>query len=146
MKVISQFQHEDIQAFRFGYSPIGKPSMNVHIFFIDGLLVDTGQPNMSKEIFSNVSSLPVQQIFITHYHEDHTGNVEMLANHFNCPVYSTQACADIMKEIKPTNWAQKDSLGRLSTLFWVHNLQRKLLKHQILSFRLSQFRVMPRTW
>ncbi len=111
MKVVSQFQHEDIQAFRFGYAPIGKPSMNVHIFFVDGLLIDTGQPNMRKEIFAKVSSLPVDQIFITHFHEDHTGNVDMLAKHFDCPAYSTAACAEIMKEVKPINWAQKIAWG-----------------------------------
>ena len=107
MKVISQFQHGDIQAFRFGYAPFGKPNMYVHVYFIDGLLIDTGQPKMREEIFSMISDLPVKQIFITHYHEDHTGNIEKLANHFKCPVYSSVECAEIMKRPPPISFAQK---------------------------------------
>lgn len=75
MKITKQFNYENIQGFKFGSMPYGKPKMFSHIYFIDGMLIDSGHRNMQKEVLREVSDLDVEQIFITHHHEDHTGNI-----------------------------------------------------------------------
>jgi len=54
MKESSSFQYGPVSAFKFGSYPFGKPTMHVHIYYIDGLLIDTGHSNTKKEIFSKL--------------------------------------------------------------------------------------------
>lgn len=111
MKIIESFQHEEISGFKFGKSLIGAPSFYSHVYFVDGLLIDTGHKHMSQDILATIKDLPIEQIFITHYHEDHTGNIALLQNYFNCPVYSSAKCAEIMKDPPPISYSQKLAWG-----------------------------------
>lgn len=107
MKIASTFQFENIQGFKFGSNPFGQPKMFAHVYFIDGLLIDTGHRNMRKEIMKLLHSLPVHQIYITHHHEDHTGNLKQLQDHFKCPTYASSMCVELMKKppkISPAQW------------------------------------------
>ena len=106
MRISEFFKYEKIIGYKFGYAPFGKPKMFAHIFFVDGLLIDTGQSRMRKEIFNTTYKLPVQQIFITHHHEDHTGNLIQLKKHFKCPAYSSELCRQLMKNPPPISFAQ----------------------------------------
>lgn len=107
MRHTSSFDFEGVKGYKFGYHPFGKPFLFAHIYYIDGLLIDTGQSQMRKDVFQKLKDLPVQQIFITHFHEDHTGNVEMLQKHFDCPVFASQKCIDIMKNPPSISMPQK---------------------------------------
>ena len=111
MKITKTFQHENIKGFKFGSQPIGRPRMFSHIYFIDGLLIDTGHSNMRKEVLKTIKDLRVEQNFITHHHEDHTGNIEVIQNHFQCPTYASQLCVDIMKSPPNISFAQKITWG-----------------------------------
>ena len=111
MKIKKQFNYENIQGFKFASQPIGKPKMFSHIYFIDGLLIDTGHRNMQKEILQEVSNLDVRQIFITHHHEDHTGNMDILQNHFQVPSYASSRCVEIMKKPPSISFAQRMTWG-----------------------------------
>ncbi|MEM6831864.1 MAG: MBL fold metallo-hydrolase, partial [Bacteroidota bacterium] len=103
--------HEEVQGFRFGSSPFGEVKMTVNAYFIDGLLIDTGHSNMRKTILQQLGSLPVDQIFITHHHEDHTGNLKAFREHFNCPTYASARCCEIMKNPPSISFAQRLSWG-----------------------------------
>lgn len=107
MKTSSQFNYQEVQGFRLGYSLIGQPKMFAHLYYVDGLLIDTGQFKMQESILKLVNKLPVEQMFITHYHEDHTGNIQHLQNHFSCPVYASPACCEMMKAPPAISLAQK---------------------------------------
>ncbi len=111
MRIVDTFTHEDVQIYRFGSNPFGKPSFYSHIFFVDGLLIDSGHIHMRKEVFAEVKNLPVHQILITHFHEDHTGNISLLRPHFSCPVYASDRCCQIMKDPPPISLAQKITWG-----------------------------------
>lgn len=111
MTIIEQFDFEEIKGFKFGKSLFGKPKLFSHIYFIDGLMIDTGHSKMTTEIFNHVKNLPVKQIFITHHHEDHSGNIAKLQSHFDCPVYASNLCSEMMKSPPPISMAQKMSWG-----------------------------------
>jgi len=110
MTVTHTFEYESIKGCKFGYSPFGKPKMFVHVYYIDGLLIDTGHSKVSKEVLWQIGELDVRQIFITHHHEDHTGNLNHLQQHFDCPAYASEICCESMKKPPRISFAQH--------LFW----------------------------
>ncbi|MEM9052504.1 MAG: MBL fold metallo-hydrolase [Bacteroidota bacterium] len=111
MKGTDQFQHESISAFKFGYAPFGKPKLFVHLYFVDGLLIDTGQKAMAKEILATTAQLPVKQMFITHHHEDHTGNISEIQKQHQCLVYAPPLTSEMMKNPPRLSFAQKAVYG-----------------------------------
>lgn len=106
MKIASSFSHEDVRVFKFGSWPFGKPRLFSHIFFVDGLLIDTGHSKMREAVRSAVASLPIDQLFITHHHEDHTGNLSVLHPSLSCPAYASPKCIELMKMPPPISFAQ----------------------------------------
>ena len=112
MKITKSFRHDSVQCFQFGSNPIREPKLYSHIYFVDGLLLDTGHRNMRKEVMSTVRDLPVSQIYITHHHEDHSANLGVLRDHFRCPTYSSWLCTQFMTAPPPISFAQWLSWGR----------------------------------
>jgi len=106
MQITNLFNYPPVQGFQFGSSLYGKPKMYVYSYFIDGLLIDTGHSNARKMILSHLTKLPIEQIFITHHHEDHNGNLLALQNHFKVPAYAYSLCAEIMKSPPTISFSQ----------------------------------------
>ncbi len=52
----------------------GKSVYMVCLFYVDKLLIDTGQPRNSQEIRRIIKELVIEQVVNTHHHEDHAGN------------------------------------------------------------------------
>lgn len=53
----------------------------VHAFLVDGLLVDTGMPHTAAELVAALAGEPVDQLVLTHHHEDHVGAAPALLEH-----------------------------------------------------------------
>jgi len=45
----------------------------VHAFLVDGLLIDAGQPACVSELLRALAPAHVEQVVLTHHHEDHIG-------------------------------------------------------------------------
>lgn len=102
-----KFQHQDVTGFKFGKKSLFRPKMFSHIYFVDGLLIDTGHSKMKNTIISMVKDLEVNQMFITHHHEDHTGNILPLQDIFKCQVSSSYECKEIMRQPPKISLAQE---------------------------------------
>ena len=111
MVIAESFKHEEIVGLKFGYQAIGKPRLFTHVYFVDGLLIDTGQSNVRSVVKSEAKKLAVEQTFITHHHEDHTGNVEAIQELHDCDVYASQRCCQMMKDPPKLSFAQKITWG-----------------------------------
>ena len=111
MIISASFQQEEVLGLKFGYQPIGKPKLYAHIYFVDGLLIDTGQSKARKSIIAETKQLAVEQIFITHHHEDHTGNIPEIQALHNCDVYASELCCQMMKAPPTLSFAQKLTWG-----------------------------------
>ncbi len=65
-----------------------------------GFLVDCGSRRIVDEVvkLKQAGKLTgLEGLFITHYHDDHTDNVAACLAEFNCPVYATGPCVDILE-------------------------------------------------
>ena len=100
-----------MQGFQFGKHRLGLTKLSVYLYFVDGLLIDTGQSLMRKQILEVTQQLPVEQIFITHHHEDHTGNIAAIKTQHPVEVLASPLCCELMKAPPPISFAQKITWG-----------------------------------
>lgn len=111
MKVIESFNFQEVQGYKFGRSMYGVPKLYSHIYYVDGLLIDTGHRRMSSDILKKIKHLAVNQILITHHHEDHSGNIAMLQECFDAPIYGSALCCEMMKNPPSISLSQKMTWG-----------------------------------
>ena len=64
---------DDIYVIKMSKTLMGGPVFFVHAFCIDNLLIDTGFVDAKMHIRQFIEDHKVQQIAITHHHEDHIG-------------------------------------------------------------------------
>lgn len=107
MQSVDSFNHQGVKGFRFGYHPILQPKLFVNVYFIDGLLIDTGQIHMQQAVLNCVKPLNVQQIYLTHHHEDHTGNAPTLKEYFSVKVFASPQCQQLMLAPPGISFIQK---------------------------------------
>lgn len=96
-KSIEIQQHRGVQC-AHGKVAVQGVGMSVYSFFVDGLLIDTGSYSLSQEFQSFFKGIPIEQLALTHSHEDHAGNAAWIQHHKNVPIYihrdSVNLCAE----------------------------------------------------
>ena len=103
-------QYEEIMGFAFA-AQMGANLRSI-VYYVDGLLIDTGHTHAARQVLSEVVDLPVDQMVVTHHHEDHSANIGLLEKHFDCPVYSSKLCVQLMKTARDDiNYARRRSWG-----------------------------------
>lgn len=79
-----------------GKVTLGKVSLNVYCYLIDGVLIDTGSRSLSKHFEPFLLGADIDQVVLTHLHEDHTGCASLIQQKRNVPVFihemSVEAC------------------------------------------------------
>ena len=86
-----------IQRFRWTSSRLGGiMSLSANAYVVDGLLIDSGPPRLQRQVVADLKELSIDQMVVTHHHEDHSGNLRPLQQHWNCPVYAHPRCVQIM--------------------------------------------------
>jgi len=76
--MIQSFDYGEVRYFRMARSFLGRALYWTGVYFLDGLLVDSGPPNLAREVHRLCNELKVRQCVTTHHHEDHSGNHQML--------------------------------------------------------------------
>jgi endoribonuclease LACTB2 len=84
--------------------------LNVYCYEIDGVLIDTGAAALLEQFKSFFSQMDVDQIVLTHHHEDHSGCVNFLQRNYNLPVY--------MSDLRREECTKKASYPLYRKLFW----------------------------
>ncbi|MFA5536876.1 MAG: MBL fold metallo-hydrolase [Bacillota bacterium] len=85
MATIRQQKNKEIVFFHGKRKILGN-EIPTYVYLVDGLLIDTGPRRMSSFYRPKFSDKRIDQVAITHHHEDHTGNAAFLAAR-GIPVY-----------------------------------------------------------
>ena len=62
-------------------------SMSVYSFNVDGILIDTGSSSLVNEFKPYFDQADFDAIYLTHFHEDHMGNVSYLQQQNDIPTF-----------------------------------------------------------
>ncbi len=89
MKTVEEFKVDNVEAINLGFNYFGKPYMSVHCYIIDGILIDTGQPLMRKDLIKILRTKKFHKVILTHFHEDHSGNAAEIKKEFNTDIYGS---------------------------------------------------------
>jgi glyoxylase-like metal-dependent hydrolase (beta-lactamase superfamily II) len=71
-----------------------KVKLNVHCFYIDGVLIDTGAKSLENAFKPFFKQLSIDQVVLTHHHEDHTGCASFLQEELGIPLYMNESLID----------------------------------------------------
>lgn len=88
-------RHGDVVRLRMASAGSRAFGMSVSAYVIDGVMIDTGFHHARRELSAAVRSLGVRGVIVTHWHEDHAGNVPMLAS-FGLPILIRPDTAEIL--------------------------------------------------
>jgi len=135
LKLLTLSNFEDVKILTCGCNPFGKVFLKVSVYFVDGLLIDAGQTRMKNEIVDFVNTLSVEQICITHHHEDHTGNLRPIKQHFDVPVYGSLKCKELMRNPPPISLPQKVYWGNRPA-FDIIPLKNRVVKTSKYTFQI----------
>ncbi len=88
MQHLKHQKFADVEMYRFGYSPIGKPWLSVYCYLLDNVLIDTAQAKCQNKVLKTFANKQIDKILLTHWHEDHSGNTARLATQHNAQVFA----------------------------------------------------------
>ena len=92
-------QHGPVTAIRMARSLLGRPLYWTAAYWVDGLLVDAGPPCTAAELVRALDSLPVNQVAITHGHEDHIGGLARIRERYaDIPIYVARRTQPYVEE------------------------------------------------
>ena len=87
MHIIRKLRFGDVNAWELGFGLVGRPFMTVYFYYIDGILIDSGQSNMRKHLPSLLKGKECKTILLTHHHEDHSGNAALVSRTHGAEVF-----------------------------------------------------------
>lgn len=85
-----RFQHGEVEALRVGRFPLRQNTTCI-VYRLGSTVVDTGPPNQWRAVRAFLAERAVRQVIVTHYHEDHGGNLAPIRRTFAAPVYAPSA-------------------------------------------------------
>ncbi|UFJ40259.1 MBL fold metallo-hydrolase [Brevibacillus humidisoli] len=88
----------------------GGIKLDVYLYFMDGLLVDTGPSRMSRTLIPFFQDKPIEQVVLTHHHEDHTGLARWIEQNLGMTPYIHEKGIPLCQ--------QRPSLPLYRRLFW----------------------------
>ncbi|MEZ5007707.1 MAG: MBL fold metallo-hydrolase [Chitinophagales bacterium] len=91
-----KYQLDELTYYRFSIYHFGTNMQTVYLYRFGENLVDTAQRNSRENIDVIIEDRPIKKIFLTHYHEDHTGNAAYLQKKFDAEIYAHPICAKLM--------------------------------------------------
>lgn len=87
MRLIKKHYYNGIVGYQLGWSLLGPPLMTVYCYVFDDVMLDTAQSHMRQEALQIAFEHNIKRIFLTHHHEDHSGNVQSIKQELKTTVY-----------------------------------------------------------
>lgn len=91
--MLEVIEHGDITAVKL------KPHQrDVYFYLVDGMLIDTGTPNLQHKIIPFYQENDFDFACLTHSHEDHSGTGAWLVNQGEIPIYAHEKAVEVCKK------------------------------------------------
>jgi glyoxylase-like metal-dependent hydrolase (beta-lactamase superfamily II) len=103
--------YDDVQRLRMSSFASRSAGLDVSAYVVRGVMIDTGFHRRRDDVASAVRSLGVTGAIVTHWHEDHAGNVSLLAG-FGIPM--------IMRDDTAATLRQRPSIQLYRRVVWGH--------------------------
>ena len=91
------FKHENVEYFKLSVYRLNRNFQTVYCFLLGDLLIDTAHSNSRPKIKEVFKDKLINQIAITHHHEDHTGNLAYLIHKKGARAYGHEQTVHLMK-------------------------------------------------
>jgi len=91
--------------------------MTVYCYIFDNIMIDTGLSHMAKEVVNIARENGVKRIFLTHHHEDHSGNAATIHNELHTDVYAHNLTAKKLEKPLPILPYQKYVWGKITPVY-----------------------------
>ena len=93
-------EHADVTALELFTRRARLARYSVHVFLVRGAMIDTGFHAVRRDVARLVDERRPRGAFVTHWHEDHAGNVELLARK-GVPLGLGEATAARVRDVAP---------------------------------------------
>ena len=92
MQITKQFRQESIRGVEMGHANVSVEGIQLalYCYVVDGVLIDTGAQSLEQELIPFFEQQDIDQVVITHYHEDHTGCAAYLQETRQLPIYMNE--------------------------------------------------------
>lgn len=100
MSLSFELVERDVSRLRLGSWRGRSLGYDVSVYLIDGVLVDTGPPLARRTLLDAVEAWRPRGAIVTHWHEDHAGNVPALAT-LGVPLAMSAGCETVLRERPP---------------------------------------------
>lgn len=97
----------------------GVQTMDIHVFYMDGLMIDTGPARKKPQLVPLFRTWDIDQVVLTHHHEDHTGLARWVQDHLHVPIYmhetGVELCAgkQVIPFYRKTFWGVNEPFDAL---------------------------------
>ncbi len=94
---LSMEKFGEVEAYIYRFPSLGSNSMTVIFYSVDNILIDTGHFHMQKAVLGRFKDKKIKKILLTHYHEDHSGNVAAICKMHQIKVFGHALTAEKMQ-------------------------------------------------
>ncbi len=100
--MIQTEQHGSVTAIRMARAWLGRPLYWTAAYWVDGLLIDTGPRCTAAQLARVLEQVRVEQIVVTHGHEDHIGGLALLRQRYpSVPIYASLRTLPFIETLTP---------------------------------------------
>ena len=99
-------RHGPVTRFRFSTARSRSVGYEVSAFLVRGMLIDCGFPDVESDLETILTEHAPTGVILTHYHEDHAGNVDYIARR-GFPIASSEATLGLLREKSPIGFYRR---------------------------------------
>ncbi|MFV8830019.1 MBL fold metallo-hydrolase [Alkalihalobacterium sp. APHAB7] len=88
--------HDEVVCLHGTIKKLGR-SFTFNVYYVDGLLIDTGPVCAQEIVIDFAKKVNPKQIILTHHHEDHAGNAATLSKLLDLPIKMSAHTAKILQ-------------------------------------------------
>lgn len=114
--MVEVLEHDGVTQWRFTSLGSRLAGFSASTFLTaDGVLIDTGPPAARRDFDRLLSTARITGVAVTHHHEDHAGNVELVASR-GMPLWLAPATATRVRRVAPIGAYRKVTWSTMSPL------------------------------